>query len=254
MSKRYPLVAMAATAALVVSGCGGVGGDDEGGDAGGAATLTTMGFGVGDEIASTRVDLADKAIAPSKVKIGGNAFDAQQFLSAVASDNPPDLVFMDRQLIGTYAARGTLTPLEDCVSQGVDRPRPVPRPRTRGGHARRQALRAAGVLQQPRPHDQRRGAAERGSDAGRRRHVRRRGADRADQPAHEEERRRPGPHRLRPEDPGVPADVGAGQRRRHDQQGRQEGEPRRPRARRGAGVRGQPDQRAGRLGRLQGLP
>ncbi len=117
MSKRYPLVAMAATAALVVSGCGGVGGDDEGGDAGGAATLTTMGFGVGDEIASTRVDLADKAIAPSKVKIGGNAFDAQQFLSAVASDNPPDLVFMDRQLMGTYAARGTLTPLEDCVAK-----------------------------------------------------------------------------------------------------------------------------------------
>jgi multiple sugar transport system substrate-binding protein len=116
MSKRIPLVAVAATAALVLSACGGVGGGDDA-DAGGTATLTTMGFGVGDEIASTRVDLADKAIAPSKVKIGGNAFDAQQFLSAVASDSPPDLVFMDRQLMGTYAARGTLTPLEDCVAK-----------------------------------------------------------------------------------------------------------------------------------------
>jgi multiple sugar transport system substrate-binding protein len=109
-------VAVAATAALVLSGCGGVGGDDDEG-AGGAATLTTMGFGVGDEIASTRVDLADKAISPSKVKIGSDTFDAQQFLSAVASKTPPDLVYMDRQLLGTYAARGTIEPLEDCVSK-----------------------------------------------------------------------------------------------------------------------------------------
>ncbi len=117
MSKRYPrIAAVAAASALVLAGCGGVGGDDEGGD-GAAVTLTTMGFGVGDEIASVRVDLADKAIAPSKAKIGGNAFDAQQFLSAVASNNPPDLVFMDRQLMGTYAARGTLEPLADCVEK-----------------------------------------------------------------------------------------------------------------------------------------
>jgi multiple sugar transport system substrate-binding protein len=109
-------VAVAATAALVLSGCGGVGGDDDEG-AGGAATLTTMGFGIGDEIATTRVGLADKAIAPSKVKIGSDTFDAQQFLSAVASKNPPDLVYMDRQLLGTYAARGTIEPLEDCVSK-----------------------------------------------------------------------------------------------------------------------------------------
>ena len=115
MSKRYPLVVVAA-AALVLSGCGGVGGGDDDG-AGGAATLTTMGFGVGDEIASTRVDLADKAIAPSKVKIGSDTFDAQQFLSAVASKTPPDLVYMDRQLLGTYAARGTLEPLDDCVAK-----------------------------------------------------------------------------------------------------------------------------------------
>jgi multiple sugar transport system substrate-binding protein len=117
MSKRYARMAAAATtAALVLAGCGGVGGGDDSA-AGGAATLTTMGFGVGDEIASTRVDLADKAIAPSKVRIGGNAFDAQQFLSAVASNNPPDLVYLDRQLLGTYAARGTLEPLENCVAK-----------------------------------------------------------------------------------------------------------------------------------------
>ncbi|WP_410575368.1 extracellular solute-binding protein [Amycolatopsis sp. cmx-4-61] len=103
---------------LLLAGCGGVG---SGGDTGAAATLTTMGFGLGDEIATTRADLAGKAIAPATVKIGGSAFDAQQFLAAVASHTPPDLVYLDRQLLGTYAARGTLEPLTDCIAkQHVD--------------------------------------------------------------------------------------------------------------------------------------
>jgi multiple sugar transport system substrate-binding protein len=123
MSSRLPRFAVPlAAAALVLSGCGGVGGgDDDSASPGGKATLTTMGFGVGDEIASTRVDLANKVIAPSTVKIGGNAFDPQQFLSAVASHTPPDLIYLDRQLLGTYAARGTVDPLEDCVEkEGID--------------------------------------------------------------------------------------------------------------------------------------
>ncbi|HEY0454205.1 extracellular solute-binding protein [Actinophytocola sp.] len=118
MSARFPRsLAVVATAALLLSGCGGVGGGGDAGASDGKVTLTTMGFGVGDEIASTRVDLADKAIAPSKAKIGGNAFDPQQFLSAVASHTPPDLVYMDRQLLGTYAARGTIDPLGSCVEK-----------------------------------------------------------------------------------------------------------------------------------------
>jgi multiple sugar transport system substrate-binding protein len=117
MSRSYARpVVMATVAALVLSGCGGVGGGDDDEPAKGeAVTLTTHGFGAEDEIASVRVDRANKAIAPSKVKLGANAFDAQQFLSSVASDTPPDLVFIERQLLGTYAARGTLEPLESCV-------------------------------------------------------------------------------------------------------------------------------------------
>jgi multiple sugar transport system substrate-binding protein len=108
-----------AGAVLLLAGCGGVG--SSGDDGGGAATLTVMGFGLGDEIATTRADLAGKAIAPATVKIPGGAFDAQQFLAAVASHTPPDLVYLDRQLLGTYAARGTLEPLTDCIArQHVD--------------------------------------------------------------------------------------------------------------------------------------
>ena len=118
-NRRY--VAGAAVACLVLAGCGGVGGGGSEETAGGGAVLTTMGFGLVDEVAETRANLANEAIAPSTVQVGGSSFDAQQFLSAVASKTPPDLVFMDRQLVGTYAARGTLMPLTECIEgQGVD--------------------------------------------------------------------------------------------------------------------------------------
>jgi multiple sugar transport system substrate-binding protein len=118
MSTRFPrIAALSSATALVLAGCGGVGGGADDEDAGGAVTLTTMGFGLGDEIATVRADLAGKAIAPAKATFSENAFDAQQFLSAVASDNPPDLVYMPREKLGTYAARGTLEPLKSCVDK-----------------------------------------------------------------------------------------------------------------------------------------
>jgi multiple sugar transport system substrate-binding protein len=35
----------------------------------------------------------------------------------VASGAPPDLGYVDREIIGTYAARGAIQPLDDCISQ-----------------------------------------------------------------------------------------------------------------------------------------
>ncbi len=116
MIKRGVHLAVGAGLIALLAGCGGVGGSASGSSKGGS-TLTTMGFGTGDEIATTRVALADKAIAPDTVKVTQGDFNAQQFLSAVAAGNPPDLVYLDRQLIGTYATKGTLMPLTDCVSK-----------------------------------------------------------------------------------------------------------------------------------------
>ncbi|MEJ3746798.1 extracellular solute-binding protein [Actinomycetes bacterium KLBMP 9797] len=110
---RAPVASVLAVL-LAAAGCGGVGGDDADDDTG--VTLTTMGFGTEDEIASVRAGLADQAIAPSSVRSGEGAFDAQQFLSAVASGNPPDLIWLDRQLLGTYAAKGTVIPLDGCIA------------------------------------------------------------------------------------------------------------------------------------------
>jgi len=80
-----------------------------------------MGFGLGDEIAKTRVDEFKKAYPDIQLKVTEGDFDEQQFLSAVASGTPPDLVYMSRDIIGTYAARGAIQPLTECVSKaGID--------------------------------------------------------------------------------------------------------------------------------------
>ena len=114
---------IAAAAAVLLSGCAGVGAKS-GGDSGGApasgsaptGALKIMGFGGEDEVATARIQAFNAAYPAVKVTHNKGDFDAQQFLTALASGNPPDLVYMDRNLIGTYAKKGAIVPLEDCIS------------------------------------------------------------------------------------------------------------------------------------------
>jgi multiple sugar transport system substrate-binding protein len=88
---------------------------EAGNEAEGAATLRIMGFGLPDEIARVRADIAKAAVAPAQVDIDTAGFDEQKFLAAVASGNPPDLVYMSRNFIGQYAKRRALVPLTSCI-------------------------------------------------------------------------------------------------------------------------------------------
>ncbi len=101
----------AAMLLVTLTACGGAGSGS-----GGAASLTTMGFGLPDEIATVRVDAFRRANPRVKLTINQGRFDEQAFLSAVASGNPPDVVYLDRDRIGGYAARGVIQPLDDCVA------------------------------------------------------------------------------------------------------------------------------------------
>jgi multiple sugar transport system substrate-binding protein len=92
-------------------------GGSAGGPTGAGQTLHVYGFGTGDEIANTRAALASKAVAPAKVANPSGGFSDQQFLTQVASHNPPDVVYMDRQKVGQYAAKGALQPVSVC---GID--------------------------------------------------------------------------------------------------------------------------------------
>src|SRR4051794_18410204 len=78
------------------------------------SNLTIMGFGTGDDVAETRAAIAIKAVGGSVDRPSGG-FNDQQFLAAVASGNVPDLVYLDRQKVGTYAAKGAFVPLTSCV-------------------------------------------------------------------------------------------------------------------------------------------
>jgi multiple sugar transport system substrate-binding protein len=78
------------------------------------SSLTIYGFGTGDDVAQSRTAIATKAVGvPVNNPNGG--FNDQTFLADVASGNVPDLVYMDRQKVGTYAAKGALMPLTACI-------------------------------------------------------------------------------------------------------------------------------------------
>ncbi len=134
MSPRHKLLVALLTAALLLAACGG--GEEEaapqasGGASGGSESavevsgpLFAFGFGYesGDEIAKVRIDRFREEYPDANVTFSESGFEAQPFLSALASGEPPDMVNMPRNTIGTYIARGVLAPLDDCIAQeGID--------------------------------------------------------------------------------------------------------------------------------------
>jgi multiple sugar transport system substrate-binding protein len=82
-----------------------------------AGSLTIMGWGPsGDDVKVTRIAMATAAVDANITNPSGG-FDDQQFLAALASGNVPDLVYMPREKVVTYAAKGALQPLSNCISQ-----------------------------------------------------------------------------------------------------------------------------------------
>jgi multiple sugar transport system substrate-binding protein len=86
-----------------------------------SGSLSIMGFSLPDEIATVRVDQFKAQYPNVEVNITEGALDQQQFLTAVASGNSPDLIYTNRDVLSTYAVRGALIPLEDCIAnQEID--------------------------------------------------------------------------------------------------------------------------------------
>jgi multiple sugar transport system substrate-binding protein len=84
-------------------------------------SLQVMGFGTGDEIAQVRFDAAVEALPGVDITLVEGGLDIQQFLSAVAAGDPPDLIYANRDQIGTFASRGAIIPLDRCIEgEGID--------------------------------------------------------------------------------------------------------------------------------------
>lgn len=83
--------------------------------------LRVLGFGLPDEIATVRVDTFEAAYPDVNLEITEGAIDQQQLLTAIASGRPPDVVYLNRDDLSTYATRGALQPLDQCIEQaGID--------------------------------------------------------------------------------------------------------------------------------------
>ncbi|MBM0224737.1 ABC transporter substrate-binding protein [Micromonospora sp. ATA51] len=122
ITRRGLLAGSMGALALGVSACGGVNKSSnsdatKGGDSG---SLSTMGFGKPDDVGQARIDAFKSAYPKVQLNINEGDFDPQQFLSAVATGNAPDLVYLNRELVGSYASQGAIEPLDDkMASAGI---------------------------------------------------------------------------------------------------------------------------------------
>ncbi len=86
------------------------------------ASITSWGFGAEETnpMAFSRVDAFRQAFPSIQLELVPE-FDDQKVMTGFASDQLPDLLWMDRFRIASWAARGVLAPLDDFIAQaGID--------------------------------------------------------------------------------------------------------------------------------------
>src|SRR6188768_2804923 len=83
-----------------------------GADISGAINVFGFGYETGDEIAKVRVDHFRELYPDVQVTFSESGWDEQQFITAISGSQPPDLVNIPRNVMGTYVAKNVLTPLE----------------------------------------------------------------------------------------------------------------------------------------------
>jgi multiple sugar transport system substrate-binding protein len=120
--RHVRFAAFAASALVALTACAqGTGGGAEGPEveydpeAELSGSLDVMGFGTPDEVAEARIERTQEALGDVEVTLIEGDLDIQQFLSAVASNDPPELIYASRDQIGTFASRGAIISLDDCI-------------------------------------------------------------------------------------------------------------------------------------------
>ena len=87
-------------------------------------TLVIYGMGGRDDVAQGRLDIANRVIQNLGHSVSNPVagFNDQAFLARLAARDVPDLVYMGRDKVGTYAARNALIPLANCIAaERIDR-------------------------------------------------------------------------------------------------------------------------------------
>jgi multiple sugar transport system substrate-binding protein len=84
--------------------------------------LTVMGFTAADELEQARIEEASRAMPGVELVVDEGPLDEIAFREAVDRGTGPDLIYVDRDLIGAYAARGLIAPIDAHLDrEGIDR-------------------------------------------------------------------------------------------------------------------------------------
>src|SRR5215212_6826583 len=84
-----------------------------------AGTLNIYGYGPGDDIQENRAAFAKSKLPNTDINRPAGDFNAQSFLTRLASGDVPDLVRMGRPSVAQYAAKGVLRPMDSCLTKAV---------------------------------------------------------------------------------------------------------------------------------------
>jgi len=98
--------------------------ESAGAEATASQSLVIYGMGGRDDVAQGRLDIANKVVENLGHKVSNPVagFNDQAFLARLAARDVPDLVYMSRDKVGTYAARNALIPLANCLaSERIDK-------------------------------------------------------------------------------------------------------------------------------------
>lgn len=122
---RYGTAMAAAAVVALTASCSGGGGGGGGGEEADFGTaeggMTAWGFENADDVGQSRLDHAAEVMTDVDITLDQTAFDAQKFTTRLASGDVADVVQMDRRYVLTYAAQGTIMPLDACYeAQEVD--------------------------------------------------------------------------------------------------------------------------------------
>lgn len=81
-----------------------------------AGQLRVWAFNNADDVGKARLAYAQQQLPKVPVSLDQTGFDSQKFITRAVSHALPDVVQMDRQFVGTYAAQGLILPLDRCFS------------------------------------------------------------------------------------------------------------------------------------------
>jgi multiple sugar transport system substrate-binding protein len=123
-TRRYVAALAVGVLSSALAACGSGGGGQapaEEFSAEASGSMRVYAWNAQDGVAEARQAYAESQLAGVSVQYDTANFDPQKFTALAASGNLPDVVRMDRQYVGTYAAKDLIRPLDDCYRMnGVD--------------------------------------------------------------------------------------------------------------------------------------